>query len=638
MLNCRGLCMVAPELSSLDDIFTKKIFRIPDYQRGYAWKYEQLRDFWEDVINLQKGREHYIGLLTIKDTKTQPEKDKTKAKTWDWLLEQNYKVCHVIDGQQRLTTFIILINEIVDYVRNLPGNKKIKDEEIYVGNFNLKDIREQYLSKVQPRQKDRITYLLGYDNDGSSEDYFQHRILGRKSSGEIIETYYTRNLNDAQAFFRNELKHLYNERGDDGIADIYSKVTQRLKFNLHEITDNYNVFVAFETMNNRGKKLTNLELLKNRLIYLTTLFPNGYPQDFLRQEINEAWKEIYRQLGRNSKFLLSDDEFLRAHWIMFFKYSRNKKAAYVNFLLNWFSQKNIDVTQYIYATSTIGKDEVNSLLDESNDDDNDDIENVETQEEINDRNQGGLKQQDISDYVNSLKEIAQYWYYTYFPNEAPETILSEDEKLWLGKLNRIGIAYFRPLIAVSIFKGLKFTKEERLAFFKAVERFIFVNFRIGWSSSTYGSSTYYLLTNQVYHPSNENERKTLSDVTKQLMKTTDQNAKGDVGVFVTKMNRLFSENEGFYTWRNLKYFLFEYEYYLSEKYRRNPKLDWEQFTNVEKGFYSVEHIFPQTSTDYWNDIFGCYSSDEQRYLFSSLGNLLPLAQSINSSTTFFKSV
>lgn len=43
-------------------------------------------------------------------------------------------------------------------------------------------------------------------------------------------------------------------------------------FNIHEIEDDYDVFVAFETMNNRGKKLTNLELLKNRLIYLTTLY------------------------------------------------------------------------------------------------------------------------------------------------------------------------------------------------------------------------------------------------------------------------------------------------------------------------------------------------------------------------------
>lgn len=630
-MNFGRFCMADDKLLSLDNIFTNRIFRIPDYQRGYAWKYEQLRDFWEDVVNLQEDREHYTGLLSIKDTKTRPEKDETKAKSWDWLLEDGYKVCHVIDGQQRLTTSIILMNEIVNFVSTHSENKS--ETEVHIRHASLSDIRKKYLSIAPYDHKDQITYLLGYENDDPSEDYLQYCILGRKCPGEIKETYYTRNLSDAKTFFANELKNLYDKKGDKGIADIYFKVAHKLKFSLHEITDNYNVFVAFETMNNRGKKLTNLELLKNRLIYLTTLFPNnaGYAQDFLRQKINEAWKEIYRQLGRNSKFLLSDDEFLRAHWIMFFKYSRNKKAAYTSFLLNWFSQKNIDASQYIYATSTIGEDELPPVVDESNDDDNDDIEAVELQEEIKDRNKDVLKQQDILDYVDSLKEIAQLWYYTYFPNEAPDTILSEDEKLWLGKLNHIGIAYFRPIIAVSLLDKLKFSKEERLDFFKAVERFIFVNFRIGWSSSTYGSSAYYLMTNQVYHPNNEKDRKTLSDVTKQLTKTTDQNAKGDVGVFVTKMNRLFNENEGFYTWRNLKYFLFEYEYSLAKKFRRNPKLDWEQFTNVDKGFYSIEHIFPQTSTDYWNDIFGCYSSDEQRYLFSSLGNLLPLAQCINSS-------
>lgn len=53
-------------------------------------------------------------------------------------------------------------------------------------------------------------------------------------------------------------------------------------FNLHEIDDDYDVFVAFETMNNRGKRLTNLELLKNRLIYLTTL----YDDDVLTRRTN----------------------------------------------------------------------------------------------------------------------------------------------------------------------------------------------------------------------------------------------------------------------------------------------------------------------------------------------------------------
>lgn len=32
---------------SLDSLFKEKIFRIPDYQRGYAWKEKQLKDFWD---------------------------------------------------------------------------------------------------------------------------------------------------------------------------------------------------------------------------------------------------------------------------------------------------------------------------------------------------------------------------------------------------------------------------------------------------------------------------------------------------------------------------------------------------------------------------------------------------------------
>lgn len=54
------------DLMSLDDIFTKKLFRIPDYQRGYSWEREQLEDFWDDLARLEEGKVHYTGLLTLK--------------------------------------------------------------------------------------------------------------------------------------------------------------------------------------------------------------------------------------------------------------------------------------------------------------------------------------------------------------------------------------------------------------------------------------------------------------------------------------------------------------------------------------------------------------------------------------------
>jgi hypothetical protein len=53
------------ELESLKNTFKDRIFKIPDYQRGYAWTTRQLKDFFEDVANLPSDRFHYTGLLSL---------------------------------------------------------------------------------------------------------------------------------------------------------------------------------------------------------------------------------------------------------------------------------------------------------------------------------------------------------------------------------------------------------------------------------------------------------------------------------------------------------------------------------------------------------------------------------------------
>ena len=118
---------------------------------------------------------------------------------------------------------------------------------------------------------------------------------------------------------------------------MYRMLTKRFLFNEYIIKDEFDVFVAFETMNNRGKTLSDLELLKNRLIYLTTLYTDEEldpaERRDLRNSINDAWKEVYFQLGRNKLKPLNDDNFLRAHWMMYFKFSRQTGRDYIKFLL-----------------------------------------------------------------------------------------------------------------------------------------------------------------------------------------------------------------------------------------------------------------------------------------------------------------
>ena len=111
---------------SLDDLFGKKIFRIPDYQRGYAWQREQLKDFWEDLINLSGDRSHYTGVLTLKQIPVLEIRGTAKE---FWLVDDHsYRVYHVVDGQQRLTTFIVFLQAFVDFIKELPENIEKPDK------------------------------------------------------------------------------------------------------------------------------------------------------------------------------------------------------------------------------------------------------------------------------------------------------------------------------------------------------------------------------------------------------------------------------------------------------------------------------------------------------------------------------
>ena len=474
--------------------------------------------------------------------------------------------------------------------------------------------------KSRPPENVIKTYMFGYEIDNPSYNYLKYRIFEEQFGGTIVETYYTQNLIYAKKFFARNLESLFEVEGMPGIESLYKKLTLKLMFNLHEIEDDYDVFVAFETMNNRGRKLSNLELLKNRLIYLTTLFDDEQLDDKdkgqLRKNINDAWKEIYYQLGRNQNHPLSDDEFLRAHWTVYFQYTRRKGDDYIKFLLSKFSSKNVFDKHPVVIENEIAEPQTEDEEFEGEDV----IGNTEEETIL----VSELAPNEINAYVNSLKEIAEYWYYTYFPHDCDE--LTDEEKEWIDKLNRVGIGYFRPLVAISLSLKNEVGAEERVLLFKEIERFIFLCFRMAGFNSSYKSSYYYNKAREVL------QRKiSLNSVVHDLMETVDNDLSAVISNFIVKTNRRFESGLGFYGWRGLRYFLFEYESHLSIK-NNIQKIDWQMFSKVEKDKITIEHILPQTPTKwYWRNQFRHFNEDEIEILSGSLGNLLPLAHSINSS-------
>ena len=253
------------DMVSLSTLFENRIFRIPDYQRGYAWDNNQLSDFWDDLYNLSNDRYHYTGMLSLKAL------TKQETERWDegekWLISCDYKPLHVVDGQQRLTTSIILITAILE----IADKKNVE----YFNGISTSKIREKYILESKMPLKIIKAYKFGYEYDNPSFKYLRHKIMGESYSGEIEESFYTINLQNAKDFFDKKLKSVFEEKGMDAIEALFLKLVNKLQFNTHFIDDDFDVFVAFETMNNRGKRLSNLEILKNRLIYLSTIYTDN---------------------------------------------------------------------------------------------------------------------------------------------------------------------------------------------------------------------------------------------------------------------------------------------------------------------------------------------------------------------------
>ncbi|MBT7610588.1 MAG: DUF262 domain-containing protein, partial [Bacteriovoracaceae bacterium] len=325
------------KLKSLTHIFNESFFRIPDFQRGYSWGEHQLNDFWEDIENLKKGRTHYTGLLTVEQVTST---EILKSERWSddvWLIERGMSAYYLIDGQQRLTTSIILINEIL---RDLPDDSE----------FNFKEVsywKDKFL--YQKFKDEYVSYMFGYERDNPSDEYFKTKILNRTSStsDKVPErTLYTQNLYFAKEYFKGKVKDLPHEEKEE----VFKKIIMSFKFNFYEIDDDLDVYVTFETMNNRGKPLSNLELLKNRLIYLSTLIEEDDGLKLrLRKDINESWKTIYEYLGKNKEKPLGDDDFLKDHWITYFEYNRKESDVYAKFLLNdYFTPKRVLTNKLSY--------------------------------------------------------------------------------------------------------------------------------------------------------------------------------------------------------------------------------------------------------------------------------------------------
>ena len=611
------------EPKPLDSLFKEKLFRIPDYQRGYAWGREQLDAFWEDLNNLPDGRSHYTGVLTLKEI---PSAEVQQDEKEFWLVDDHsYKLYHIVDGQQRLTTFTLFLQAFIELLRGLPKNEGQADDAIYLTDtLSIADVERKFLFKEKPAGEAFRTYKFGYTVDNPSDKYMRYRILCEEGGGTVLETFYTLNLSNGKRYFKERLRAWYKEEGISGLQGMYRTLTKRLLFNEYIIKDEFDVFVAFETMNNRGKTLSDLELLKNRLIYLTTLYTDVEldlaERSDLRNLINDAWKEVYFQLGRNKSKPLNDDDFLRAHWMLYFKYSRQTGRDYIKFLLEeQFTPQRVHC-KIVQPVELEEAEEQTSDADLEADDENG-LDEVESSASM----VAELRPNEIRDYVKSLKTSSVHWFHTFCPEMSDD--LTQKDKEWIQRLNRLGMAYFRPLL-MAILKTCD-DPGQRVGIFKEIERFVFVVFRLTQSRSNYGSSEFSNAVRAINR--GDMDLAELKERLRNWMSFTFT----DEGLFATDhfyllLQKKFENGQGYYGWPGLRYFLYEYELELLSS-SRQKKVDWADLLKTPRDKISIEHIYPQSETAAWKPAFKGIRKREREAYRINLGNLLLLSSAINSS-------
>ncbi|MDZ7841504.1 MAG: DUF1524 domain-containing protein [Gammaproteobacteria bacterium] len=236
-----------------------------------------------------------------------------------------------------------------------------------------------------------------------------------------------------------------------------------------------------------------------------------------------------------------------------------------------------------------------------------------------------LRPNEIRDYVKSLKASSVHWFRTFYPDLPGD--LTREESEWIQRLNRLGMAYFRPLL-MAILKKCD-DPGQRVDIFKEIERFVFVVFRLTQTRSNYRSSEFSNAVRGIDRGDMD-----LAELKERLRKRmsftfTDEDHFANEDLYLL-LQKKFENGEGYYGWPGLRYFLYEYELSLLSG-SRQKKVDWADLLKTPTDKISIEHIYPQSETAAWRPAFnGIRERDREAYR-NSLGNLLLLSCAINSS-------
>lgn len=281
---------------------TQEAYKVPLYQRPYAWTKEQWEDLLEDIMELENDKIHFLGSIVVV-----PEGNHR--------LGVNY--FEVVDGQQRIATLLIWLSAIRDIAKENNNNELA---EYLTENFLFAREWEGGKQRLIPKLK------LGKLDD----EAFQKVLEGEPKEGKhlIFECY---------RYFKDKTQDV----------NLWQKLLNNISVVHINTFNHFNAFRLFETLNDRGLELSAVDLIKNFLLMRVSS-----NESIFNTIINE-WIEMYEKV-RDYEPIKFIRRYILSNWRG--KISERKLYEEVNLKLKYKEPESLrDFVKSLNSSATVYK-------------------------------------------------------------------------------------------------------------------------------------------------------------------------------------------------------------------------------------------------------------------------------------------
>lgn len=496
------------DLISIDRLLKFGIFKIPVYQRGYSWTNIQLSEFLEDLEEVRNIKSHYTGTITLQKSGE------------EMLGFAPYQVYDVIDGQQRLITIHLLLSCFHFRIRELKH-----DDSNIMSYYSFNGIP---LLKLNSKDQDFFTTLL------NERDI--------KTLAKVVPNNKTqKNL----LYAKEKLTKYLSSKSINRLRELYAQLLTKFKVNVFEVDSEGEVGLIFETMNDRGLPLSDIDKVKNYLIYICHRFNDNQ----LAKDINRRFGLIFNEIIKVDFFgniLKTENHFLKNAYLIYTGDTKDLNDIHKKVKNNLITKYANDGQRNLFTNTERGITKKRKQIREFN-----------------------------SFLTKAAKEYAKIFNCGYENEKINELLL---------RLKILGyLDSFIPILLAITSRNYPISHLEKIL--ELLEIYAVRIFSIENKKSNLGINSIYEIAFMI-----KSNKTNFTQVKKDLKNLIKKHSTGvSLKASIIK-EQAYNKKSTF----SIKYFLYEYELYLSNKENTLFKLpDFKTFFITHDKLYNIEHIAPQ---------------------------------------------